>query len=55
MRRKVVERESETWQKGSDPLLPASLRSVSQKGQTPCRTDKPNGDKGGKGGGEVAE
>jgi len=24
--------------RGSDPLLPASLRSVAQKGQTPCRT-----------------
>ena len=25
---------------GSDPLLPASLRSVAQKGQTPCRTEQ---------------
>ena len=34
---------------GSDPLLPASLRSVSQEGQTPCRTVPPNGAQGGDG------
>ena len=32
---------------GSDPLLPASLRSVSQEGQTPCRTVLSGGAQGG--------